>query len=334
MTLAISLADVQAAAVRLAGRAVRTPLLHSPDLSADTGRDAWMKCECMQRTGSFKIRGAANAVWALDDSAASRGVVTHSSGNHGQSLAFAAQGRGIAAHVVMPHDVSQVKRQAVIQYGGTVYSCGSGAAERNAECARVQAQTGATFVPPSDHPLTMAGQGTIALEIMEQLPHAGTIVVPIGGGGLIGGIAVAARALRPDVRIVGAEPTLADDAAESKRTGTLAAQRPPVTIADGLRAPLGPLTFPIIRQLVDEIITVTEEEIVEGMRYIFERAHIVIEPSAGVGVAALRSQAMRARAPQDNARGPTVVVLCGGNANLAALPWIGNGSTPAAKQQT
>lgn len=330
---AITIEDVRQARARIAKHVLQTPLLYSPDFSDETGRTVWLKCECMQRTGSFKIRGASNAVWALSDADAARGVVTHSSGNHGQSLAFAARSRGIPAHIVMPFDVSEVKKQAVLQYGGRVYGSGPTNEERNAACQRVQQETGATYVPPSDHPLTMAGQGTIAMDVLDQLPETGTLIVPVGGGGLIGGIAVAAKALRPGIRVVGAEPELADDAAESKRTGAIAAQRWPVTIADGLRGPLGPVTFPVLRDLVDEIITVSEDEIVAGMRMTFERAHVVIEPSAGVGVAVLRSAAMKRRAQEDNARGPTVVVLCGGNANLQALPWTNAASAPVAKQR-
>jgi threonine dehydratase len=332
---AISMEDVRQARARIAKHVLQTPLLHSPDFSEETGRDVWLKCECMQRTGSFKIRGASNAVWALSEADAARGVVTHSSGNHGQSLAFAARSRGIPAHIVMPWDVSEVKRQAVLQYGGKVYGSGPTNQERNEACQRVQQETGATFVPPSDHPLTMAGQGTIAMDVLDQLPRTGTLIVPVGGGGLIGGIAVAAKALRPEIAVIGAEPALADDAAESKRTGAIAAQRKPVTIADGLRGPLGPVTFPVLRDLVDDIVTVSEDEIVAGMRLAFERARVVIEPSAGVGVAVLRSDAMKRRAQADNARGPTVVVLCGGNANLQALPWMNAvSSAPVAQQRS
>lgn len=321
-TYAITLEDVRQARERIAPHVRHTPLLHSPDLSLETGRTVHMKCECMQRTGSFKIRGASNAVWALDATVAARGVVTHSSGNHGQAVACAAQAREIPAHVVMPHNTLQIKRDAVARYGASIYTSGPDAAERHAVCQRVLQETGGTLIHPYDQPLTMAGQGTIALEILEDLPQASTLVVPVGGGGLISGITVAAKALRPDIRVVGAEPALADDAAESKRTGAPAAQRPPVTIADGLRTPLGEATFPVVRDLVDAIVTVSEEEIVQGMRFIYERARIVIEPSAGVGVAALCTPTMRAAAAQDDARGPTVVVLCGGNADLAALPWL------------
>lgn len=319
---ATTLAEIERARERVAPFAWRTPVVPLHDLSAACGRTIAAKCECMQSTGSFKVRGAANAVWALSDEAAARGVLTHSSGNHGRALAYAARSRGIPAHVVMPADTSPVKRAAVLELGATAYECGPTAAEREAACADVAARTGATLVPPYNHPDVIAGQGTIMLDVLEQVPDVGTMVVPVGGGGMIAGIAIAARARRPGLRIVGAEPQLADDAAESKRTGVAAAQRPPRTIADGLRAPLGPLTLPVVRDLVDEIVTVPEEDIVDAMRHVFERAHLVIEPSAGVGVAALRTERMRAAAPDDERRGSTVVILCGGNADLSALPWL------------
>jgi threonine dehydratase len=319
---AVSIDDIVAARARIADHVLCTPVLPATDLSAACGRRVVAKCECLQHTGSFKIRGATNAVQALDEASAAKGVLTHSSGNHGRALAQAAKARGIQAHVVMPRDTSVVKRDAVAALGASTYECGPTEPERMAECARVGAETNATVVPPYNHAMVIAGQGTIALEVLEQVPDVGTIVVPVGGGGMIGGIAIAMKALRPSVRVVGAEPALADDAAEGKRTGSIAAQRPPVTVADGLRAPLGPLTFPMVRDLVDEIVTVSEDEIIAGMRLVCERMHLVIEPSAGVGVAALLSARMRASASADNARGPTVVVLCGGNTNLAALPWL------------
>ncbi|MFO0961628.1 MAG: pyridoxal-phosphate dependent enzyme [Phycisphaerales bacterium] len=317
-----TLLEIQEAAARIAPHARRTPLVESAALGARAGRAVHCKCETMQRTGSFKFRGACNAVWRVPAADAARGVVTHSSGNHALALAEAARERGIPAHVVMPARASAVKRAAVLAAGATLYECGETAAEREERCAQVLAQTRGTLVPPYDHAWTIAGQGTIALEILESLPQAGTIVVPVGGGGLISGIAIAAKALRPGIRIVGAEPALADDAAEGKRTGVRAAQRPPVTIADGLRAPLGELTFPVVRELVDEIVTVSEEAIVEGLRTLFEEAKLVAEPSAAVGVAALLDPRMRARAAEDAARGPTVVVLCGGNVDLASLPFL------------
>jgi threonine dehydratase len=314
---AVSSAKIAEAADRIRPFVFRTPTVPCPALAARAGRPVHLKLESTQRTGSFKIRGATNAVRRIADADAARGVVTHSSGNHALALATAAADRGIPCRVVMPSNASPLKRAAVEAAGATVVTSGDTAAEREAKANEVQAETGATMVPPYDHPWTIAGQGTIAAEILADLPDAATLVVPVGGGGLIGGIAIAARAMRPDLRIVGAEPALADDAAESKRTGRLAPQRPPVTVADGLRAPLGRLTFPIVSALVDEIVTVTEEEIVAAMRLVFEEARLVIEPSAAVGVAAIL-----ARTVGGDATRALACVLCGGNVDLARLPWL------------
>lgn len=314
---AISLADVVAAASRIAPHVLKTPVIDSHALSELAGRPVTFKCESMQRTGSFKIRGATNAVRSIRDEDAPRGVVTHSSGNHALALATAAAERGMPAHVVMPENASASKRAAVLHAGAQVVTCGNTGIEREAMAAAVQAHTGATMVPPFDHPWVMAGQGTIALEILEQVPNAGTLVIPVGGGGMLAGMTIAARALRPDIRIVGAEPELAGDAAESKRTGKRAPQQPPVTIADGLRTSLGELTFPVIRDLVDDIALVSEAEIIAAMRLVFTRARLVIEPSAAVGVAAIL--AGRTNGRQDL---PTVCVLCGGNVDLMHLPWV------------
>ena len=313
---AITLAEITAAAGRIAPYVHRTPAIESDVLRELTGRPVMFKCESMQRTGSFKIRGATNAVRSISEADAPRGVVTHSSGNHALALATAAAERGMPAHVVMPENASPTKRTAVLRAGAQVVTCGNSGAEREAMAAEVQARTGATMVPPFDHPWVMAGQGTIALEILEQVPNAGTLVIPVGGGGMLAGMTIAARALRPDIRIIGAEPELAGDAAESKRTGRRAPQRPPVTIADGLRTSLGELTFPVIRDLVDDIALVSEAEIIAAMRIIFTRARLVIEPSAAVGVAAIL--AGRVSGAMDL---PTVCVLCGGNVDLANLPW-------------
>jgi threonine dehydratase len=313
---AIDAADVAAAAARIAPFVRRTPTVRCDSLSERAGRAVHLKLESMQRTGSFKIRGATNAVRSIPEADVPLGVVTHSSGNHALALAVAAAARGMPAHVVMPENASPAKRAAVERAGARVVTSGNSGAEREAAAADVQRATGATMVPPFDHPWVMAGQGTIAPEILEDLPDAATLVVPVGGGGMISGIAIAARAMRPDVRIVGAEPALADDAAESRRTGVRAPQRPPVTIADGLRTALGELTFPVVRELVDDVAIVSEEEIVEAMRIAFTEARLVIEPSAAVGIAAVL--AGRVGGPADR---PLACVVCGGNADLARLPW-------------
>ena len=312
---AVSIEDVLAARERIAPWARRTPLMRSASLDALAGRALHFKAEPFQRTGSFKFRGAANAVRALDDASASRGVATHSSGNHAQALALAARMRGIAAHIVMPSSAPAVKRAAVEAYGGIVTTCEPTLAAREAGLSAVIARTGAVAIPPFDHPMVIAGQGTIACEILEDLPHADTIIAPVGGGGMIGGIAIAARALSRRVRVIAAEPAGAADAALSKRTGVRQPMVSPETIADGLRTSLGELTFPIVRDLVDEVIVVEEAEIVAAMRLAWERLKVVIEPSAGVGVAAVMRDDVRSRSDL----GVTAVVLCGGNVDVSAL---------------
>lgn len=311
-------------AIRAAHRRIepfvhRTPVTTNATLDGLAERRLWFKCELLQRTGSFKFRGATNAVRMLDDSAASNGVVTHSSGNHAQALALAARMRGIAAHVVMPSNSAAVKKAAVAGYGGRIIECEPTLEARESTAARVIAETGAAMIPPYNHPDVIAGQGTIALELLDECPQLDAIIVPLGGGGLISGIAIAAKALKPSIKIIGAEPELAGDAAASKREGSIQPAMKPVTIADGLRTSLGPLTFPVVRDLVDEVVLVSEADIVSHMRLAWERMKLTIEPSAAVGVAVACSAWMRAR---ENADMQDVgVILCGGNVDLSALPW-------------
>jgi threonine dehydratase/serine racemase len=312
---AVSCEDVLAARARIAPWVRRTPVMRSASIDSLAGRPLHFKAEPFQRTGSFKFRGATNAVRALDDAAAARGVATHSSGNHAQALALAARMRGVQAHIVMPSNAPAVKRAAVEAYGGIVTTCEPTLSAREAGLADVVARTGAVAIPPFDHPMVIAGQGTIACEILEDLPEIDTIVAPVGGGGMIGGIAIAARALSPRTRVIAAEPAGAADAALSKRTGIRQPMTAPQTIADGLRTSLGELTFPIVRDLVDEVIVVEEREIVAAMRLVWERLKVVIEPSAGVGVAAMLRDEVRAR--QD--LGAAAVVLCGGNVDVSAF---------------
>lgn len=311
-------------AIRAAQRRIdpfmhRTPVLTSATLDGMSGRRLWFKCELLQKTGSFKFRGATNAVRMLSDDEAARGVVTHSSGNHAQALALAARMRGIPAHVVMPSNSAEVKKAAVRGYGGRVIECEPTLEARESTAARVIAETGAAMIPPYNHPNVIAGQGTIALELLDECPQLDAIIVPLGGGGLISGIALAAKALKPSIRIIGAEPELAGDAAASKREGSIQPAMKPLTIADGLRTSLGPLTFPVVRDLVDEVVLVSEEEILASMRLMWERMKLTIEPSAAVGVAVACSAWMRAR--QNAGIEDAGVVLCGGNVDLAALRW-------------
>jgi threonine dehydratase/serine racemase len=308
---------VRDAASRIAAHVHRTPVATCRTLDARAGRTLFFKCEHLQRGGSFKLRGASNAVLRLDDAAAARGVAAHSSGNFAQAIAIAARDRGIAAHVVMPSSAPAVKRRAVEEYGARVVPSDTAVSAREQKLAEVLAATGATPLHPYDHADVIAGQGTAALELLEDVPDLDALVVPVGGGGLISGCAVAARALRPGIRVFGAEPLGADDAARSKQSGTLVPQTAPKTIADGLVTSLGALTWPVVRDLVDEIAVVSEEEIVAAMRLAWERAKLLIEPSAAVAVAAVLSDGFRAKPGLARVG----VILSGGNVDLDRLPW-------------
>lgn len=317
MSYAITLDDVQAAAGRIAGWAHVTPVTTCTTLNRRAGKSLFFKCEQWQKVGAFKFRGACNAIRKLTPETAARGVVTHSSGNHAQALALAARMRGIPAHVVMPRTAPKVKRQAVEDYGARVYPCEPTLTARETMTAEVQAQTGATLIPPYNHPDVMAGQGTIALELAEQAPLLEAIIAPIGGGGLIAGLTIAARALNPRMRVFAAEPLGADDAARSKTTGKLIPQANPKTIADGLLTSLGDLTWPLVRDQVERVLTVSEEEIIAAMRLMWERAKLLIEPSAAVAVAAALSPAFQTLTDLHHVG----IVLSGGNVDLDNLPW-------------
>lgn len=314
---AIDLADVEAAAARVRGVVHRTPVMTSRTFDALAGRALFFKCENLQRVGAFKFRGATNAIARLSDAEASAGVVTHSSGNHAQALALAAAQRGIPAYIVMPRTAPAVKRAAVEGYGGRVIVCEPTLADREATAARVCAETGATLVPPYNHPDVMAGQGTAALELLEEVPDLDAVIAPVGGGGLISGTAVAVRGRRPEARVFGAEPENADDAARGKAAGVWQDQAPPKTVADGLMTTLGTLTWPIVRDLVDAVFTVEESDIIATTRLFWERTKLVIEPSSAVPVAAVLSPTFRAL-PGLSRVG---VILSGGNVDLARLPW-------------
>ncbi len=307
---------IRAARRRIDAFVHRTPVLTSETLDSISGRQLHFKCEFLQKTGSFKYRGATNAVRMLTDDEASRGVVTHSSGNHAQALALAARVRGVRATVVMPSNSAEIKKIAVRGYGAEVVECEPTLEARESTAARVIAQTGGTMIPPFNHPNVIAGQGTIALELLDECPQLDAIIVPLGGGGLISGIALAAKALKPSIAIIGAEPELAGDAAASKREGSIQPAMKPVTIADGLRTSLGPLTFPVVRDFVDEIVLVSEEDIARHMRLVWERMKITIEPSAAVAVAVACSDWMKQQRFEH-----VGVILCGGNVDLEALPF-------------
>lgn len=315
-TYAADLAAVREARERIAPWARRTPVMTSATMDALSGRALFWKCEIFQRAGAFKFRGACNAVMKLDERSAARGVVTHSSGNHAQALALAARLRGIGAHVVMPTSAPRAKREAVLGYGAQVIECAPSLAAREEAAARVVAATGGTLIPPYDHSDVIAGQGTIALEVLEDVPELDAIIAPIGGGGMISGIALALREAAPRVRVIAAEPAGADDAKRSKESGALVPQTAPRTIADGLHASLGTLTWPVVRDVVDRVVTVEEAAIVRAMRLLFERMKLVIEPSAAVGAALAIDRTLL---PADARR--VAVVLSGGNVDLDRLPW-------------
>jgi threonine dehydratase len=314
---AATLDAVRDAARRISGLAHRTPVVRCAALDRRAGRSVFLKCENLQKVGAFKFRGACNAVMKLSPDQAARGVATHSSGNHAQALALAARMRGIPAHIVMPRDAPAVKRRAVEEYGAAVIECEPDTASRESTAARVVEETGATLIHPYDHPDIIAGQGTAALELLEEIPELDAVVAPVGGGGLLSGVCVAAAGLRPGIRVLAAEPAGADDAARSLQAGRLIPQTGPDTIADGLLTSLGELTWPIIRDHVESVVTVGDPEIASAMRFVWERTKLLIEPSAAVAVAALLCPAFQER--EGFAR--VGVILSGGNVDLDRLPW-------------
>jgi threonine dehydratase len=294
----------------------RTPVLASARLDEASGGSLFFKCENFQKVGAFKARGATNAVFSLDDETARQGVATHSSGNHAAALARAAKLRGIPAHIVMPSNTLKVKVRAVEGYGARIVFCEPTQEAREAACAQVVAETRATLIHPFENEEVMAGQGTVVLELMEDVPDLDFVLCPVGGGGLLGGTAVAAKTLRPDLKVIAAEPAGAADAAESFHQGRLIYQENKETIADGLRTNLGAINFELIQRYVDDVVVVSEEGIVAAMRTIWETMKIVVEPSAAVPYAAILEGKL-------NVSGKRVgLILSGGNVDLDALPWI------------
>lgn len=310
-----TLVDIREAAQRIAPYAHRTPVLTCRSLDERVGAKVFLKCENFQKVGAFKFRGACNAVFSLSDDAVSRGVATHSSGNHAQALALAARLRGIPARIVMPTTSPAVKKAAVAGYGGLITFCEPTLEARESTLARVVADSGAEVVHPYDDRRVICGQGTATLELLTDHPELDVVVAPVGGGGLLSGTAIAARGVSPRLRVVGAEPEMADDAFRSLQAGRILPAGNPRTIADGLRTSLGELTFSILRDRVERIVTVSEAAIVAAMRFVWERAKIVIEPSAAVPVAALLEGKLHARGLRVG------VILSGGNVDLGALPW-------------
>ena len=313
--MSLDLEVIRAAHERIRPHIHRTPVLTSSRLDEAAGAKLFFKCENLQKIGAFKARGATNAVFALDDATAKRGVATHSSGNHGTALARAAKLRGIPAHIVMPKNSATVKARAVESFGAHIIFCEPNDAAREAACADVIAKTGATLIHSFENENVMAGQGTAAIELLEEV-DVDLVMCPIGGGGLLSGIAVAAKSIRPKIKVAAAEPANADDAAQSFRAKKRIVTEKKFTIADGLRTNVGEQTFPIIQRYVDEIVTVSEEAIVSAMRTIWETMKIVIEPSAAVPYAAIAERKI------DIAGDRVGIILTGGNVDLDALPWM------------
>jgi threonine dehydratase len=300
---------------RIAPRIHRTPVITSASLDAVSGARLFFKCENLQKTGSFKIRGATNAVFSLTDEEAKQGVAAPSSGNHAAALSLAARWRGIPAYIVMPSNSSPAKKRAVEAYGGQITECEPNVLSREATVAAVIERTRARLVHPYNDPRVIAGQGTAALELMEEVPDLDFILAPVSGGGLLSGTAIAAKSLRPQVRVVGGEPRNADDANRSLASGKIEPASARETMADGLRATLCPLTFSVLRERVDEISLVDEDEIVGTMRLIWERTKLVVEPSGAVAAAPVLNKRI-------DVRGKKVgIILSGGNLDLSSLPF-------------
>ncbi len=320
--MSITLDAVREAAKCIEPFARRTPVMTCSAIDALAEREIYFKCENFQKVGAFKFRGACNAVMHLSDDVAARGVVTHSSGNHAQALALSAKLRGIEAHIVMPRTASAVKRAAVEGYGGKVYVCEPNEKARRQRAEELVAETGGTLIPPFDHPHVIAGQGTATLELLNEVRTLDAIVAPIGGGGLMSGTCIAGRGIKPGVRLFGAEPTGADDAARSLAAGQLILQTNPNTICDGLLTSMGEVTWSIIRDHVEVIFTVSDEQVIEAMRLVMQRMKIVIEPSAAVAVAVVLSDEFKSlRLDASSTSGGVGVIISGGNVDLDHLPW-------------
>ncbi len=308
--------DVQAAEHRIAYYIRETPVLTSAFLNRLTSADLFFKCENFQKAGAFKVRGASNAVFSLRNDQLERGVATHSSGNHALSLSYAAGCRGIPCTVVMPHTAPQAKKDAVIGYGGRIVECEPSTSSREATFAEVVKETGADFVHPYNDPRVIAGQATCSKELLRQVEGLEAVVAPIGGGGMISGTCLTLSNLAPDVKIYAAEPEQADDAARSLRAGYIIADDAPKTVADGLKVPLKELTWHFVSNHVSDILTVSEDEIIEAMVLIWKIMKIVVEPSSAVTLASILKN------PETFAGKRVGIILTGGNVDLDSLPWM------------
>lgn len=316
MTLAIQADDVRAAAERIRPLARKTPVFTSAGFDTEAGTRVYFKCENLQRGGAFKIRGAANLVLSLAPEALAHGVVAYSSGNHAQATAMAARHVGVASTIVMPEDAPKSKMEATRAQGARIVTYNRFTESREAIAQSILKESGATLIPPFDHPMIMAGQGTAAMELLEESGPLDALIAPVGGGGLLSGCATIARAMQPQIRVFGAEPAGANDTFLSMVAGTRIAVHPD-TIADGLRSPKpGELTFPVIQQLVERIVLVSEDEIRAAMRFLLLRLKILVEPSGAVSAAA----AMFHKLPEGI--GSVGVILSGGNVDFEELARI------------
>lgn len=308
-------ADIEKAHERIRPYIHRTPVLTSKSINEIVGAELFFKCENLQKVGAFKFRGACNSVFSLSDEEAKNGVCTHSSGNHAAALALAARMRGVPAYIVMPENAPEIKKKAVAGYGAQITFCEPTQAARESTLANVARQTGATEIHPYNYFNVICGQGTAAKELIEETGNLDVVMAPVGGGGLLSGTALSTRALLPKARVIAAEPAGADDAFRSFYSRTLHPSVAPKTIADGLLTSLGSLTFPIVLENVDQIVTVSEDNIVAAMRMIWERMKIIIEPSSAVPLAAILEN-------KADVKGNKVgIILSGGNVDLGKLPF-------------
>lgn len=308
--------DVTAAQGRIAPYIHHTPVLTSSFLNELTGAELFFKCENFQKAGAFKVRGASNAVFGLSEDMLAKGVATHSSGNHALSLSYAAGRRGIPCTVVMPRTAPQAKKDAVRGYGGRIVECEPSTSSREAVFAEVVAETGAEFVHPYNDPRVIAGQATCSLELMGQVEGLDAVIAPIGGGGMISGTCLTLSTIAPKVKVYAAEPEQADDAARSFRAGHIIADDAPVTVADGLKVPLKELTWHFVQNHVSDVLTASEDEIIDAMKLIWKRMKIVMEPSSAVPLATILKN-------RELFAGRRVgVIITGGNVDLDLLPWM------------
>lgn len=310
-----SFQDITEASERIAGYAHKTPVLQSSYFNRLTGANLFFKCENFQKVGAFKFRGAFNAISQLSKDDGQKGIITHSSGNHAQAVALASKICGYKATIVMPQNAPKIKVNAVHDYGAKIVFCENNIESRQDTTDQIISDTGGTFIHPYNDPIVIAGQGTCAKELLEEIQNLDIIIAPVGGGGLISGTAIAAKSIKPDIMVFGAEPEFADDAYRSFQAGTIQPVLRTDTIADGLRTSLGTLTFKIIKDKLDGIVTVADESIIRDMKSVWERMKIIIEPSSAVPVSALRSRKI-------DIKGKRVgVILTGGNTDIENLQW-------------